>query len=76
VLEQGWHLVCDLHSHGAGPAFFSATDNGDDAHSTKIAIVVGSLGRDDGPTFAARLCAGGMFLGLPSLPFEEATDAA
>lgn len=76
VLAQGWHLVCDLHSHGAGPAFFSATDNADDAHSTKIAIVAGSLGRDDGPTFAARLCAGGMFLELPGLPFEEATDAA
>lgn len=76
VLAQGWHLVCDIHSHGAGPAFFSPTDNADDAYSTKIAIVVGSFGVSENLTVMARLCAGGMFLELPGLPFEEATDAA
>jgi len=76
VLGQGWHLVCDIHSHGAGHAFFSGTDDADDAHSTKIAIVVGTLGTESTPTFKARLCAGGMFLTLPGLPFEGAPDAA
>lgn len=70
------HVVCDLHSHGAGTAFFSATDNADDIHSTKVAIVVGGLGRPEDPSFAARLCAGGMFLPLPRLPFAEMPDAA
>ncbi|WP_408591629.1 PRTRC system protein A [Novosphingobium sp.] len=76
VLGPGWHLVCDIHSHGAGAAFFSGTDDADDAHSTKIAIVVGTLGLESTPTFMARLCAGGMFLTLPGLPFEDAYDAA
>ncbi|WP_371328177.1 PRTRC system protein A [Novosphingobium sp. NDB2Meth1] len=76
ILAEGWHLVCDIHSHGAGPAFFSATDDADDAYSTKIAIVVGNFATPDNLTVKARLCAGGMFLTLPGLPFEEASDAA
>ncbi|MBC2668740.1 PRTRC system protein A [Novosphingobium piscinae] len=77
VLGERCHLVCDIHSHGAAPAFFSETDNADDAHSTKIAIVVGLLGDPGGgPSFLARLCAGGMFLTLPGLPFAEVADAA
>lgn len=39
ILERGWHMVCDIHSHGSGPAFFSATDDSDDAHATKISLV-------------------------------------
>ncbi len=70
------HVVCDLHSHGTSPAFFSATDDADDRNSTKVAVVVGRLGQSEAPLFAARLCAGGMFLPLPSLPFSEAPDAA
>lgn len=69
VLAPGWHLVLDVHSHGAAPAFFSATDNTDDAHATKIAIVFGGLDDPAGPTSAARLCAGGMFLPMPRSPF-------
>lgn len=23
ALSDGWHIVCDVHSHGSGPAFFS-----------------------------------------------------
>lgn len=76
VLGEGWHLVCDLHSHGTMPAFFSSTDNVDDAHATKIAIVAGLFDRPGGPTFTARLCAGGMFLPLPGLPFAEVAHAA
>ncbi|MCP4025705.1 MAG: PRTRC system protein A [Sphingomonas sp.] len=69
ALPAGWHLVCDIHSHGRASAFFSATDDADDAHATKIAIVFGNLAAPDGPTMATRLCAGGMFLPLPRSPF-------
>ncbi len=64
----GWHIVCDIHSHGRGGAFFSGTDNEDDAHSTKIAVVFGKLDRAT-PSAVARICAAGMFLPLPRIPF-------
>lgn len=76
VVPPGWHLVCDIHSHGAGRAFFSATDDADDAHATKIALVFGDLGRTEGPTIASRLCAGGLFLPLPRSPFAGDPHAA
>lgn len=76
VLASGWHLVCDVHSHGSAPAFFSATDNADDAHTTKIAVVFGGLDAPEGPTMAARLCAGGMFLPIPRSPFAGDHHAA
>ena len=66
-LPPDWHMVCDIHSHARGRAFFSATDDADDAHATKIAIVFGRLDHPDGPTMAARLCAGGMFLPFAAL---------
>jgi PRTRC genetic system protein A len=69
VLPPDWHIVCDIHSHGTGAAFFSATDDADDAHATKISLVFGRLDQPDGPTRASRLCAGGMFLPLPRSPF-------
>ncbi|MAC57628.1 MAG: PRTRC system protein A [Novosphingobium sp.] len=68
--EPGWHVVCDMHSHGRGPAYFSATDDVDDAHATKISLVVGRLDHPAGPVMAARLCAGGMFLAVPRSPFS------
>lgn len=71
----GWHLVCDVHSHGTGPAFFSATDNADDAHATKISLVFGNLDRAE-PSIASRLCAGGMFLPMPRSPFAGDRNAA
>jgi PRTRC genetic system protein A len=70
VPQPDWHVVCDLHSHGSGPAFFSATDDADDAHMTKIAVVVGRLDDPGGAEMVARLCAGGMFLPLPRSPFS------
>jgi PRTRC genetic system protein A len=69
-LRPGWHLVCDIHSHGSGPAFFSATDDADDADATKIALVFGRLGHPDGTVMASRLCADGLFLPLPRSPFS------
>jgi PRTRC genetic system protein A len=75
-IEPGWHLVCDIHSHGAGGTFFSPTDNADDAHATKIAMVVGRIGTLDGPTMEGRICAAGMFLPMPRSPFAGEHDAA
>lgn len=69
VLPPDWHVVCDIHSHGRSAAFFSATDDADDAHATKIAMVFGRIDHPTGPTASARLCAGGMFLPLPRSPF-------
>ncbi len=51
----------DLHTHGTAPAFFSATDDADDTHDVKIAIVLGNLDQPI-PTIAARLCCLGVFI--------------
>lgn len=75
-LAPDCHVVCDIHSHGSAPAFFSATDNVDDAHSTKIALVFGQLEAPAGPMMASRLCAGGMFLPMPRSPFDGDHHAA
>ncbi len=75
-LAAGEHLVADLHSHGRGAAFFSGTDDADDAHATKIALVVGRLGDPAGPVMEGRLCASGMFLPLPRSPFAGGDFAA
>jgi PRTRC genetic system protein A len=76
TLAPRCHLVCDIHSHGTAAAFFSATDDADDAHSTKVALVFGNLDAPDGPTMASRLCAGGMFLPMPRSPFAGDHRAA
>lgn len=76
VLPPDWHMVCDIHSHGRGAAFFSATDDADDAHATKISLVFGRLDQPGGPVTASRLCAGGMFLPLPRSPFSGGPDEA
>lgn len=73
-IAPGWHLVCDIHSHGNGPAFFSATDDADDAYATKIALVFGRLGNPDGTMMVSRLCADGLFLPLPRSPFSGGSD--
>lgn len=57
-------LVLDLHSHGTTPAFFSATDDQDDAGEVKISCVVGDLAGDKTPSILFRLCVLGMFLQL------------
>lgn len=64
VLEAHESLVVDLHSHGTTAAFFSSTDNQDDAGEVKIACVVGDLVDGKTPSIQFRLCALGMFLPL------------
>ncbi|TDN59052.1 PRTRC system protein A [Paraburkholderia sp. BL10I2N1] len=53
-------LVVDCHSHGKHPAYFSSTDNEDDRHDVKMALVIGNCDRSN-PSIAARLCAKGIF---------------
>ena len=76
ALAPASHLICDIHSHGSGPAFFSATDDADDARATKIAMVVGRVDHPDGPTIVSRLCADGMFVPFPRSPFSGDHDAS
>lgn len=52
-IEEGEHIVFDLHSHGNFAAGFSATDDKDDLGSIKIAAVVGNVGSTN--TLACRL---------------------
>jgi PRTRC genetic system protein A len=61
-------LVIDLHSHGHGPAYFSATDNEDDRGSVKIAGVFGDLDKAN-PTVAFRLCMLGLYIPI-NVPAE------
>lgn len=62
-LEPYQSLAIDLHSHGHLDAFFSATDDEDDAGAVKIAGVVGNLDVSP-PTWCFRISALGLFSGL------------
>lgn len=59
-LEDGEHLVLDLHSHGFHPAYFSSTDDEDDCGAVKIAGVIGNVD-DEVVSTAFRLCVNGVF---------------
>lgn len=61
VLNEGEHLVMDLHSHGNGAPDFTGTDDADDATAIRVAGVVGHLNKPT-PTYAFRLCALGRVL--------------
>ncbi|WP_321936201.1 PRTRC system protein A [Paraburkholderia sp. J8-2] len=58
-LRDGEWLVVDCHSHGSGRAYFSTTDDRDDQHDVKFALVLGHCHRV--PSVALRLCAKGRF---------------
>lgn len=60
-------LVMDCHSHGRHPAYFSSTDNDDDRHDVKFALVIGNCERPN-PSIAARLCAKGIFEEMERAP--------
>ncbi|WP_176060288.1 PRTRC system protein A [Paraburkholderia sp. BCC1876] len=59
LLDDGESVVVDCHSHGSGGAFFSRTDNEDDRHDVKLALVLGNCDRS--PSMAFRLCVKGIF---------------
>lgn len=64
-------LAVDIHSHGAGAAFFSSTDDASDrgVFEPHLSVV---LGRCDQPELqlATRFCVGQYLVDLPSAPFE------
>ncbi|MBB3259969.1 PRTRC genetic system protein A [Paraburkholderia bannensis] len=64
ALAEHESLAIDLHSHGDSAAFFSPTDDADDAGEVKIAGVFGGLGAGSEPDVAFRLCVLGMFIPL------------
>jgi PRTRC genetic system protein A len=59
-LKSTEHLVLDIHSHGAYPAFFSSQDDTDDRDQLCISAVL-SLQNPDKPTFVARLSMLGVY---------------
>ena len=61
LLEDGEHMVIDVHSHGKLPAFFSDEDNRDDRGECKIAGVVGNLDTTR-VTAKFRVCANSFFV--------------
>lgn len=63
TLPTGMHLVMDIHSHGAYPAFFSAQDDKDDKDQLCISAVVGQV-NDPKPVVLARLSMLGIFYPL------------
>jgi PRTRC genetic system protein A len=58
-LDADEWLVVDCHSHGRGKAFFSSTDDRDDQHDVKLALVLGHCHQT--PSVALRLCVKGQF---------------
>ena len=62
-LAPSEHIVIDCHSHSHHPAYFSGTDNKDDAHAVKLAFVVGNCNLPQQST-AMRLCIRGQFQNL------------
>ncbi|HDV6329997.1 TPA: PRTRC system protein A [Burkholderia cenocepacia] len=77
TLADDESLAFDLHSHGTGPAGFSATDDADDAGEVKIAGVIGGVGTAN-PSVAFRLCALGKMITLrvPVQAFFPSTENA
>jgi PRTRC genetic system protein A len=75
TLDDGESVVVDCHSHGSGAAFFSRTDNDDDRHDVKLALVLGHCDRQ--PSVALRLCAKGIFEKQDRIPtsWQVALDA-
>lgn len=62
-LEPYEHIVIDCHSHSHHGAFFSPTDDADDAHAVKMAFVVGNCNLHK-QTMKMRLCIRGQFQNL------------
>jgi len=48
VLQEGTHLVIDVHSHGRMRAFFSSTDDLDDSGGVRLSVVLGCYSRNEG----------------------------
>lgn len=64
MLNENECLICDIHSHGPIPAFFSPEDDEDDRGEIKIAAVIGGLGERNRLSVLFRLCVAGLNLPL------------
>ena len=73
-LRDGEWLVVDCHSHGRGSAYFSGTDDRDDQHDVKFALVLGHCHRT--PSVALRLCAKGRLEPAHAVPQKWMTALA
>ena len=62
-LDEGEHLVVDLHSHGTGKEFFSSTDDADDRGEVKVSVVLGHCHQERMST-VMRLCLLGKYIAL------------
>jgi len=60
------YRVVDIHSHGKLPAYFSSTDDADDRHDVKIAVVIGTVDTEH-VSIAARACILGKYLDLSEM---------
>lgn len=66
-------LVLDVHTHGTGSAYFSATDNLDDMHEPAplfLSSVLGQLGEKQKPAAALRVVLNGRFFGSGYKPWS------
>jgi len=63
-------LVLDLHSHGHGQSFFSATDDASDQDGLYFASVLGRCGAGDTITATTRLVVDGFFVPLSWHPWS------
>lgn len=70
-LPPSMSLAVDLHSHGAMSAFFSATDDEDDAGAVKISGVIGQDSQTGALEWQFRLCALGLFRELDLLDVQR-----
>jgi PRTRC genetic system protein A len=68
LLEDGEHLVLDLHSHGCEDAFFSPKDDKDDRGEVKLVGVMGGFGNPKAVPTVARLSVLGIFIPLGDMP--------
>lgn len=64
-------LVIDMHSHGDGPAYFSATDNESDARGGIFLSLVLGRCRDEQPEYLLRAAVHGLLVSAPPIPWYQ-----
>lgn len=70
-LDEGEHLIADVHSHGTFAAGFSSDDEFDDRGTLQVSIVFGNVDSDR-PTYACVMRCLGVTLPGRSIRFEGA----
>lgn len=67
-------LVLDVHSHGSGPAFFSATDDASDRYGVYFATVLGRCDAPEHIEVRTRLVIDGLRIPLQWHPWEAGSS--